>query len=59
MKCKKCGKETGANWKKLCHDCYKNQEREQEDRNMLNARKSGKIQNDLCYAEDNNITNEW
>ena len=53
MKCEKCGNETGAKWKKLCSDCYKKQEREQENRNYLNAWKSGNIQNDMCYAEDN------
>lgn len=55
MKCKNCGKETGASWKKLCYDCYKKQEREQENRNYLNAWKSGNIQNDLCYTEDNTV----
>lgn len=34
-------------------------ERKQEDQNMLNAWKAGNVQNDQCYAEDNNITNEW
>ena len=55
MECEKCGSETGKSWKKLCLDCYKKQQREQEDRNMLNAWRSGNIQNDLCFAEDNEV----
>lgn len=53
MKCLKCGKETGTSWKKLCSGCYKRQQQEQEDRNMLNAWKAGNIQNDLDFSEDN------
>lgn len=26
MECEKCKKETGADWKKLCEDCYGNKE---------------------------------
>ena len=55
MKCLGCGNETGANWKKLCSFCYKNQLQKQNDRNMLNAWKSGNIQNDLSFAEDNEV----
>lgn len=51
----KCGKETGASWKKLCYDCYKKQQKENEDRNYLSAWKSGNIQNDLDFSEDNNF----
>lgn len=55
MECKICGTETGTSWKTLCYDCYKKQQREQQDRNMLNAWRSGNIQNDLCYAEDSEV----
>ena len=53
MKCKNCGKETGASWKKLCYDCHKQEAKEQEDNNYLNAIRAGNVQNDLCFAEDN------
>lgn len=57
MKCVKCGSETGASWKKLCIECYKESQRklqkEQEDRNYLNVWESGNIQNDLDFSEDN------
>lgn len=33
MKCEVCGKETGADWKRLCLDCYKAQKaKEQKER---------------------------
>ena len=55
MECEKCGSETGKSWKKLCLDCYKKQQRDQKDRNMLNSWRAGNIQNDLCFAEDNEV----
>ncbi len=53
MECIKCKTETGADWKKLCSSCYRKQQQEQQDRNMLSAWKAGNIQNDLSFAEDN------
>lgn len=53
-KCLDCGRETGANWKKQCLDCYKKAKRNMQNRNYLEAWRSGNIQNDLSFAEDNN-----
>lgn len=55
MKCERCGRETGADWKHLCLSCWKEQKREEEDRNYLNAWRAGNIQNDLCDAEDSEV----
>ena len=31
MKCKLCGKETGATWKELCLDCFKKEVKPKEE----------------------------
>ncbi len=50
MKCVKCGRETGANWKKLCLPCWKEEQREKEDRNYKNAIEAGE---EFTYAHSN------
>lgn len=64
--CSVCGKPTIVPFKPrrggkgiTCHECWKNQQREQEDRAYLEAERSGNIQSDLDYAEDTTVHGDW
>lgn len=51
MKCMKCGKETGADWKSLCLSCWKNNKQQQRK----GSNKCGHCGKDLSPNEKHSI----